>query len=285
MEPLRGAGGRGLSMNAAVLLFATTMFCFTKDLVCTMTRAQLMAMTGIPTRASFAATVRELMEQSMLSPRDGAPRTSWYLGEGFWGGVLADEDLDTPVATLTRRRRSATTGRGKASTAQAGRHPAETGREQAGGANRANADTGAENRTSGANQVGVRPRTSSTGIENRTSATNRVGSTRSRLPTGVENRTSGLHNGKAIVTVAAFAAEELSQSPVGTIVAERLADYYGQRGEYRIARARLRGLAAQILQDIEIDTGPGAADEEPERSDRASVARAGSRPRRGGRTR
>ena len=63
---------RGLSMKAAVLLFATTMFCFTKDLVCTMTRAQLMAMTGIRTPASFAAAVRELMEQSLLSPRDGA---------------------------------------------------------------------------------------------------------------------------------------------------------------------------------------------------------------------
>ena len=73
---------RGLSMKAAVLLFATTMFCFTKDLVCTMTRAQLMAMTGIRTPASFAATVRELMGHSLLSPKDGAPRTSWYLQRG-----------------------------------------------------------------------------------------------------------------------------------------------------------------------------------------------------------
>ena len=73
---------RGLSMKAAVLLFATTMFCFTKELVCTMTRAQLMAMTGIRTPVSFAAAVRELMGHSLLSPKDGAPRTSWYLQRG-----------------------------------------------------------------------------------------------------------------------------------------------------------------------------------------------------------
>ena len=60
------------------------MFCFTKDLVCTMTRAELMAMTDIRTPASFAAAVRELMGQSLLSPKDGALRASWYLGEGFW---------------------------------------------------------------------------------------------------------------------------------------------------------------------------------------------------------
>ena len=149
---------RGLSMKAAVLLFATTMFCFTKELVCTMTRAQLMAMTGIRTPASFAAAVRELMEQSLLSPQDGAPRTSWYLGEGFWGGLLADEDVETPVATLARRRKNVAADGGKASGAGGGRRSARTARKRTDGAVSANADTGAENRTSGSSAPGGRPR-------------------------------------------------------------------------------------------------------------------------------
>ena len=45
---------RELSMKAAVLLFATTMFCFTKDFVCTLTRAQLVAISRTRTAASFA---------------------------------------------------------------------------------------------------------------------------------------------------------------------------------------------------------------------------------------
>ncbi|MYF29486.1 MAG: hypothetical protein F4169_11640, partial [Gammaproteobacteria bacterium] len=199
---------RGLSMKAAVLLFATTMFCFTKDLVCTMTRAQLMSMTGIRTPASFAAAVRELMEQSLLSPRDGAPRTSWYLGEGFWGGLLADEDLDTPVATLARRRRAA-------------------GKER----KQARGDTGAENRTSEAAPEDARRSRANAGTRPDGGGA-----------TGIEKRTSERRsNGRAKVTVATFAAQELPRDSVGTMIAERLADYYGKRGEHRIARARLRG--------------------------------------------
>ena len=249
---------RGLSMKAAVLLFATTMFCFTKDLVCTMTRAQLMSMTGIRTPASFAAAVRELMEQSLLSPRDGAPRTSWYLGEGFWGGLLADEDLDTPVATLARRRRAA-------------------GKER----KQARGDTGAENRTSAAARAPGREKPI-TGVENRTSEAAPQDARRSRASagtrpdggaaTGIENRTSERRsNGRAKVTVATFAAQELPQDSVGTMIAERLADYYGKRGEHRIARARLRGLAARIRQDIEGVPAPGNG--ESARRDPASVAR------------
>ena len=215
---------RGLTMKAAALLFATTMFCFTKDLVCTMTRAQLMSMTGIRTPASFAAAVRELMEQSLLSPKDGAPRTSWYLGEGFWGGLLAGDDLDTPVATLARRRREAATGRNEA-----------------------------------------RRRS---GTENRTSATKAAGASDAIRSTGIENRTSERSNGKAKVTVATFAAQELAGDPVGTTIAERLADYYGKRGEYRIARARLRGLAARIREDIE-----GGSNKRSDPRDPASVTR------------
>ena len=150
---------RGLSMKAAALLFATSMFCFTKDLVCTMTRAQLMAMTGIRTPASFAAAVRELMGQSLLSPKDGAPRTSWYLGEGFWGGLLADEELDTPVATLVRGRK-AVADRGSASPV-GDRTRTTKGRKRAGG------DTGTENRTADA-AVGGGVEKGGTGVENRT---------------------------------------------------------------------------------------------------------------------
>ena len=246
---------RGLSMKAAVLLFATTMFCFTKDLVCTMTRAQLMAMTGIRTPASFAAAVRELMEQSLLSPKDGAPRTSWYLGEGFWGGLLADEELETPVSTLARRRRAAATG-----------------------GNRARGDAGAK-RTSAvaAGATGQGKRT--TGVENRTSETapeqarqSRAGAG-ARAATGIENRTSERSNGRAKVTVATFAAQELPGNPVGAMIAERLADYYGKRGEYRIARARLRGLAARIRQDIDGVAEPSAGEVGSGRREAAPVAR------------
>ena len=45
---------RELSVKAAVLLFATTMFCFTKDFVCTLTRAQLVAISRTRTPAFFA---------------------------------------------------------------------------------------------------------------------------------------------------------------------------------------------------------------------------------------
>ena len=291
---------RGLSMKAAVLLFATTMFCFTKDLVCTMTRAQLMAMTGIRTPASFAGAVRELMEQSLLSPKDGAPRTAWYLGEGFWGGLLADEDLDTPVATLARRRRAGAANRGNASDARGDRRPASAGRKRTGGVN---TDTGTENRTSAAAPTGSQKHPG-TGIENRTSEPAREDRRRPRAGSGaldgadtdtgasahdphpgrqgaagIENRTSGPRSGKAKVTVAAFAAEELPRTPVGTMIADRMEDYYGKRGEYRIARARLRGLAARVRQDIEGVDGAAALERAPEKRDRAAVARAGPRPR------
>ncbi len=293
---------RGLSMKAASLLFATTMFCFTKDLVCTMTRAQLMAMTGIRTPASFAAAVRELMGQSLLSPKDGAPRTCWYLGEGFWGGLLAGEELDTPVATLVRRR--ATPGPKRAGRGAGAENRTSVAAVSAGG--RESPSTGIENRTSETTREGqIRPRAGSragdgveshaaasvhdrnreggksTSIKNRTSGSAAVGDGREERSTGIENRTSGLRKGKTRVTVATFAAEELPRNVVGAKIAERLADYYGERGEYRIARARLRGLAARIRQDIEVEAvaGAAAAGRKPERKDRASVARAGAKSR------
>ena len=73
------------------------------------------------------------MEQSLLSPQDGAPRTSWYLGEGFWGGLLADEDLETPVATLARRRKNVAADGGKASGVRGGRKSARTARKRTDG--------------------------------------------------------------------------------------------------------------------------------------------------------
>ena len=295
---------RGLSMKAAALLFATTMFCVTKDLVCHMTRAQLMAMTGIRTPASFAAAVRELMAQSLLSPKDGAPRTSWYLGKGFWGGLLADEDLDTPVATLVRRRKSAAAGRAKA-TARGHRRAAMRGAKHV-RSNGAGTDTGAENRTSATTGSATTRGRPSTGVENRTSGSAQEGRPAKRdadvarrvaaqngpgrhashasheAGTGIENRTSG-RRGKERVTVADFAAEELPPSPVGTAIAERLADYYRKRGEHRIARARLRGLAARVRQDIEDCTGTGGLvpGPEPPRRARDSDARAASTSRAG----
>ena len=188
-------------MKAAVLLFATTMFCFTKDFVCTMTRAQLMTITGIRTSASFAAAVRELMGHSLLSPKDGAPRTPWYLGEAFWGGLLADEELDTPVATLARRRKSAGLSRGKrsaaAGAARAGRHPAREGGKPARGRSTANAATGAENRTGETVAPAGGPGKSSTGVENRTSESAREGRRQARAVAGAAEGT-----GTEIVTTA-----------------------------------------------------------------------------------
>ena len=252
---------RGLSMKAAALLYAATMFCFTRDLVCTKTRSELMSMTGIRTPSSFAAAVRELMGQSLLSPKDGAPRTSWYLGQGFWGGLLADEDVDTPVGALVRSRKAAAARR-----------------------DQARRGTGTENRTSGKSAQGETP---GTGVENRTSKTpgrddGRKGGARTHAGAsmnagtaiGIENRTSERRsNGRAKVTVATFAAQELAQDPVGNVIAERLAEYYGKRGEYRIARARLRGLAARIRGDIGGGGAAGAGHAQPERPSPASAAR------------
>ena len=237
-----------------------------------MTRAQLMAMTGIRTPASFAAAVRELMGQSLLSPKDGAPRTSWYLGEEFWGGLLADEELDTPVATLVRGRKAAV-DRGRAS-------PAGDRTRTTKGRNETGEDTGAENRTSDA-ALGGGVEKRGTGVENRTSGSAAAAGSREIDATGIENRTSGSRNGKAKVTVEAFAAEELPRDALGTRIAERLADYYGKRGEYRIARARLRGLAARIRRDVEVEGvgGTGEAAREPAQRDRASMARAAPRSR------
>ena len=236
---------RGLSMKAAALLFATTMFCVTKDLVCHMTRAQLMAMTGIRTPASFAAAVRGHRRAAMRGAKHVRPN-----------GAGTD--------TGAENRTSATTG-----------CPTTRGRPS----------TGVQNRTSGSAQEG-RPAKRDADVVRRVAAQTGPGRHASHASheagTGIENRTSG-RRGKERVTVADFAAEELPPSPVGTAIAERLADYYGKRGERRIARARLRGLAARVRQDIEGGTGAGglAPGPEPPRRARDSDARADPRSRAG----
>ncbi len=83
------------------------MFCVTRAFVCWETRAGLMVLARIKTNASFAAAVAALMRHGLLVPVDGAPRTAWHLGESFWGGLLAGEELDTPVSKLVRGRRRA----------------------------------------------------------------------------------------------------------------------------------------------------------------------------------
>ena len=99
-----------LTAIEAALLAAVSMFCVTGAFVCWETRTGLMAMARIKTNASFAAAMASLVRRGLV-PVDGAPRTAWYLGESFWGGLLAGEELDTPVAKLVRgRRRSGRSG-------------------------------------------------------------------------------------------------------------------------------------------------------------------------------
>ena len=106
-----------LTAIEASLLTVVSMFCVTGAVVCWETRAELMDMARIKTNASFAAAVATLMRHGLLVPVNGAPRTAWYLGEGFWGGLLGGEELDTPVAKLVR-------GRKRAAERQAGPHRA-----------------------------------------------------------------------------------------------------------------------------------------------------------------
>ena len=49
-----------------------------------------------------------LMARSLLSPKDGAPRTTRYFVEGYCGRLLAGAERDTPVAMLAHRRKSDT---------------------------------------------------------------------------------------------------------------------------------------------------------------------------------
>ena len=238
-----------LTAIEASLLTAVSMFCVTGAFVCWETRAGLMAMARIKTNASFAAAVASLMRHGLLVPVDGAPRTAWYLGESFWGGLLVGEELDTPVAKLVR-------GRRRAADRQAGpRRAGQRGPDRDGGTNSGAADAGAEDRPSKASGEATssgkagppEPEAESGSVENRTSDPERRND-------GGDSRTGGsgrkrggkgsgasperaARNGKERVTIARFVAEELADDPHRGKIEERLRDFFGKLGERRVARS------------------------------------------------
>ena len=249
-----------LTAIEAALLAAVSMFCVTGAFVCWETRAGLMAMARIKTNASFAAAVASLMRHGLLVPVDGAPRTAWYLGESFWGGLLVGEELDTPVAKLVR-------GRRRAAERQAGpRRAGQRGSVNNGTTNSGAADAGAEERASKASGEGTSPGKSgpqepeaeSSGVENRTSGPEggndggggdpRTGGSGRKRGGAVPERAA--RNGKERVTIARFVAEELADDPHREKIEERLRDFFGKLGERRVARSRQRGLAALVRGDL-----------------------------------
>ena len=251
-----------LTAIEAALLTVVSMFCVTAAFVCWETRAGLMGMARIKTNASFAAAVATLMRHGLLVPVDGAPRTAWYLGEGFWGGLLAGEELDTPVAKLVR-------GRRRAAERQAG--PRRAG--QRGSVGHGGKDGGAEvedrpSKASGAAPSPGRsgaeePEAGSASVENRTSDPKRRDGAGAeepqsggsgREPRGKANKGATPERPAADrrqrVTVAKFVAEELADDPHRAKIAERLKDFFGKLGERRVSRARQRGLAALVRGDL-----------------------------------
>ena len=251
-----------LTAIEASLLTAVSMFCVTGAFVCWETRAGLMAMARVKTNASFAAAVASLMRHGLLVPVDGAPRTAWYLGESFWGGLLAGEELDTPVAKLVRGRRRA------AERPPAPRRAGQRGPDRDGGTNSGAADAGAEARpskasgetTSSDKSGSQEPEAESSGVENRTSGPERRNDGGSRdSRTGGSGRKRGgrgavperaVPKGKERVTIARFVAEELADDPNRGKIEERLRDFFGKLGERRVARSRQRGLAALVRGDL-----------------------------------
>ena len=249
-----------LTAIEASLLSVVSMFCVTGAFVCWQTRAELMDMARIKTNASFAAAVATLMRHGLLVPVDGAPRTAWYLGEGFWGGLLAGEELETPVATLVR-------GRLRAAERQAG--PRRAGQRDAvrgaGAENRAAESAGSGGAPStgeGASAGKADPEAGSGSVENRTSGAERRQDGGAEAEAG--NAASGVGAGVAAlrdrnerVTVARFVAEELADDPLRAKIAARLDDFFGKLGERRISRSRLRGLAALVRGDLAGVRPPG----------------------------
>ena len=155
----------------ASLLSAVAMFCVTGAFVCWETRAGLMVLARIRTNASFAAAVASLMRHGLLVPVDGAPRTAWYLGESFRGGLLVGEELDPPVSKLVR-------GRRKAAERQAGpRRVGQRGSDRDGARDSRAARAEVEDRSSKASgeapsrgkSVPEKPESGSGSVENRTS--------------------------------------------------------------------------------------------------------------------
>ncbi len=253
-----------LTAIEAALPAAVSMFCVTGAFVCWETRAGLMAMARVKTNASFAAAVASLMRHGLLVPVDGAPRTAWYLGESFWGGLLVGEEFDTPVAKLVR-------GRRRAAERQAGpRRAGQRGSVREGGTNSGGADSGAEDQPSKASgeatssgKSGPRePEAESGSVENRTSGPERRNDGGGRdSGAGQSGRKRGgkgggaaperaARNGKERVTIARFVAEELADDPHRGKIEERLRDFFGKLGEWRVAWSRQRGLAALVRGDL-----------------------------------
>ena len=245
-----------LTAIEASLLSAVSMFCVTRAFVCWETRAELMALARIKTNASFAAAVAALMRRGLLVPVDGAPRTEWYLGESFWGGLLAGEELDTPVAKLAR-------GRRRAAERQAG--PRRAG--QRGSVGDGAKDSGAvgaevEDRPSkGSGEAPSpgepgpeEPESGSGSVENRTSdaagqkdaGTGETQTARGGRKSGGKGRKGAVPkrpaaNRREKVTVARFVAEELADDPHRAKIEQRLKEFFGRLGEKRVARARQAG--------------------------------------------
>ena len=254
-----------LTAIEASLLSAVSMFCVTRAFVCWETRAGLMVLARIKTNASFAAAVAALMRHGLLVPVDGAPRTAWYLGESFWGGLLVGEELDTPVSKLAR-------GRRRAAERQAGpRRAGQRGSVRAGAKDSGAAGGEVEDQSSkGSGEAPspgepgpTEPESESGSVENRTSdARRRNAAGAGKVRTGRSGRRSGgkpgkgaaperpVADGKEKVTVARFVAEELADDPHRAKIAERLADFFGRLGEKRVARSRQRGLAALVRGDL-----------------------------------
>ena len=258
-----------LTAIEAALLSVVSMFCVTGAFVCWQTRAELMDMARIKTNASFAAAVATLMRHGLLVPVDGAPRTAWYLGEGFWGGLLAGEELETPVATLVR-------GRLRAAERQAG--PRRAGQRDVvrGGGDEGRAAEPAGN--GGAPSTGevaapgkAGPEAGSGSVENRTSGTESqtgtAGGDRERdgngavperpAASGIGAGVAALQDRNERVTVAKFVAGELADDPFRAKIAARLEDFFGKLGEKRVSRSRLRGLAALVRGDLAGARPPG----------------------------
>ena len=253
-----------LTAIEAGLLTVVSMFCVTRAFACWETRAELMEMARIRTNASFAAAVAVLTRHGLLVPVDGAPRTTWYLGEGFDGGLLAGEEFDTPVAKLVRGRRRAAERQAPRRAGQRGlvrdggtdTRTAEEVRE--GGPIHAQGDAPSPGR-SGAEEPGA----GSGGVENRTSdAERRDAADAGETRTGRNGREPDGNAGKGEaprhpasdrnekVTVARFVEEELADDPHRAKIAQRLAEFFGKLGERRVSRARQRGLAALVRGDL-----------------------------------
>ena len=233
--------------------------------VCWETRAGLMEMTRIKTNASFAAGVATLMRHGLLVPVDGAPRTAWYLGEGFWGGLLAGEELDTPVAKLVRGRRRAAERQGgprragqRGSVREGSTDTRAAGSEVEDGSSRPSGEAPSP-RKGGPEE----PEAGSGSVENRTSdperrndggladsRTGRNGRERGGKARSGAVRERAAADGKERVTVARFVAEELPDDPYRAKIAERLHDFFGKLGERQISRSRQRGLAALVRSDL-----------------------------------